>query len=154
TTISKIWSSLRPDLRAAAKSSSVTLYACSATFSTSVLTGSASPALSNAARRRAWDASPSPSRTRATSALRACLISDICASRRCSVPWWRTHWQHDVREREQHEDDRDRNRPDERTSLGGQLGGLQPSIGRTQRPGRNGERQEDQRWCPPVRRVA
>src|SRR5262249_26681982 len=77
TTISKIWSSLRPEVRAAAKSSSVTLYACIATFWISVFTGSASPALSNAARRWARDDSPRPSRIRATSALCARLISDI-----------------------------------------------------------------------------
>src|SRR5262245_59730266 len=43
----------------------------------SVRTGSASPALSNAACRCARDARPSPSRIRAVSASRSCVISDM-----------------------------------------------------------------------------
>src|SRR5262249_30724629 len=77
TTISKIWSSLRPDSLAAAMSSSVTRWACLATLSMSMVSGSASPALSNAARRWACDALPSPSRIRASSAWRAFVISDM-----------------------------------------------------------------------------
>src|SRR5262249_28346629 len=75
TTSSKIWSSLTPDARAAAMSSSVTLQACLATFWIKVLSGSASPALLNAVRRWACDALPSPSRIRATNAFRARVIS-------------------------------------------------------------------------------
>jgi hypothetical protein len=46
-----------------------------ATLSIKVLSGSLKPAFSNAAR--AGDTVPSPSRIRATSALRPCLISDL-----------------------------------------------------------------------------
>src|SRR5262249_12451037 len=56
---------------------SVTLYAYLATLSISVRSGSATSALSKAARRWACDALPSPSRIRATNALRACVISDM-----------------------------------------------------------------------------
>src|SRR5262249_39784788 len=52
TTISKPWSSLRPDALAAATSWSVTRWACLATLSTSVRSGAASPAFSNAAAAR------------------------------------------------------------------------------------------------------
>src|SRR5262245_46862266 len=57
-------------------SASVTWHACLATLPISVFSGSASPALSNAARRWARDASPSPSRIRATNALRAAVMFD------------------------------------------------------------------------------
>jgi hypothetical protein len=53
------------------------LVACFVSLSITVLSGSASPALSNAARRWVCDAVPSPSSIRATSALRACLMSDM-----------------------------------------------------------------------------
>src|ERR1700722_9170346 len=71
TTISKTWSSLMPDVLAAAKSSSVTLYACLATVSTSAPTGSGRPLLLNADRRSEGDALPAPSRTRLSNAFRA-----------------------------------------------------------------------------------
>src|SRR5258708_82027 len=77
TTISKTLSSLRPDASAAATSASVTLWARLVTLSISDLSGSASPALSNAARRSACDALPLPSRIRVTNALRAWLMSDM-----------------------------------------------------------------------------
>ncbi len=77
TTISKIWSSLRPDPLAAAISSSVTLQACLATLSTSTPTGLVSPLLLNAAARSEGEALPSPSRIRLTSDFRLCPISDI-----------------------------------------------------------------------------
>src|SRR5262245_12546960 len=56
-------------------SSSVTVWARVATLSMRVFSGSASPALSNAARRWACDARPSPSRIRATSTVRRWVIS-------------------------------------------------------------------------------
>src|SRR5262249_24407852 len=77
TTISKIWSSVSPDARAAAMSRSVTALACAATFWTNVLNGSVSPAFSNAARRWLRDAVPPPSSIRSISALRSCLLSVI-----------------------------------------------------------------------------
>src|SRR5262245_53571908 len=46
-----------------------------------MVSGSASPALSNAALRWVCDALPSPSRIRATNALRACVISDMLIPR-------------------------------------------------------------------------
>src|SRR5262249_25856815 len=80
TTISKTWSSLRPDALATATSWSVTRLACLATLSTSVLSGSVSPAFSNAARRQTCGAMPCPSRMCPTNALRARVIATRSAA--------------------------------------------------------------------------